>query len=102
MHGGLPVRHARELARLGVRFARTGEVDADAASSLKVGTRLVREWGGEVHQVLICESGYEYRNRSYGSLSQIARDITGTSWSGPRFFGIKRRTKSAVGETARG
>ena len=100
--GGLSSRHKRELARLGERFAKTGEIDADAGSMLKVGTRLVREWHGQVHQVLICERGYEYRDRSYGSLSQIAREITGTSWSGPRFFGLKRRTKVTGGETAHG
>ena len=86
--------------RLGVRYAKTGDVGADVAATLKVGTRLVRDWGGVPHQVLIREDGYLYGERVYGSLSKIARDITGTSWSGPRFFGLVRRTGAARVEGA--
>lgn len=87
--GGLASQHGRDLARLATRFAKTGAVDADAAATLKAGSRLVREWQGKVHQVLIREDGYVYGEQHYGSLSQIARHITGTSWSGPRFFGLQ-------------
>ena len=95
--GGLASEHVRELARLGKRYAATGEVEADATATLKVGTRLVREWRGTPHQVLIRDDGYGYRDRVYGSLSQIARDITGTNWSGPRFFGL-RSAKAGAGK----
>ena len=58
---------------------------------LRPGTRLVREWHGEVHQVMVRDKGFEYRKERYRSLSQIAREITGTRWSGPSFFGLRRR-----------
>jgi hypothetical protein len=53
------------------------------------GTRLIRSWHGQVHEVLATDRGYEYRGTNYGSLSKIAREITGTRWSGPAFFGTK-------------
>jgi hypothetical protein len=57
----------------------------------KAGTRYVREWQGKLHEVAVLPQGYEYNNRTYRSLSEIARTITGTRWSGPAFFGLKRR-----------
>jgi hypothetical protein len=57
-------------------------------ATLKPGTRLVREWRHEVHLVNVEANGYEYKGGRYKSLSQIARLITGTRWSGPLFFGI--------------
>jgi hypothetical protein len=57
---------------------------------LKAGTRLFREWRGHTHEVFVTDSGYEYSGFSYRSLSEIARKITGTRWSGPAFFGLKK------------
>jgi hypothetical protein len=57
----------------------------------KAGTRYVREWQGKLHEVSVLPEGYEYNGRVYRSLSVIARNITGTRWSGPAFFGLKRR-----------
>ena len=57
---------------------------------IKTGTRLFRQWRGHTHEVLVTESGYEYRQVGYRSLSEIARNITGTRWSGPAFFGLKK------------
>lgn len=54
------------------------------------GTRLVREYGGEEHVVTALTQGFEYRGKAYRSLSAIARTITGTPWSGPLFFGLRR------------
>ena len=54
------------------------------------GTRLIREWQGQIHQVTVLESEYDYRGRCYKSLSAIARQITGTAWSGPLFFGLRK------------
>ena len=56
-------------------------------AALPSGSRLIREWGGRVHTVDVTESGFRYQDRQYGSLSEIARAITGVRWSGPRFFG---------------
>ncbi len=56
---------------------------------LKVGTRLYRSWRGITQEILVLESGYSWRGKSYASLSEVARAITGTRWSGPRFFGLQ-------------
>ena len=54
------------------------------------GTRLIREWRGVEHQVTVLDDGFEYQGQRYKSLSVIARTITGTRWSGPVFFGLRR------------
>ncbi len=56
--------------------------------SPKFGARLIREWHGVTHIVTVTEDGFEYAGASYSSLSKIAKKITGTHWSGPRFFGL--------------
>jgi hypothetical protein len=60
---------------------------------VKPGTRLVREWNGQTHTVLVHADGVEWRGIRYGSLSIVAREITGAHWSGPRFFGLDRRSR---------
>ncbi len=57
--------------------------------ALKAGTRLYRAWRGVTQEVLVLEDGYGWRGKSYASLSEVARAITGTRWSGPRFFGLQ-------------
>jgi len=59
------------------------------SASLRHGTRLVRSWKGEVHEVYASNVGFTYRDKVFSNLSQIAREITGTRWSGPLFFGTK-------------
>ena len=61
-----------------------------ASRKLKAGTRLLRSWGGELHEVNMVEGEFFYRDARYGSLSEIARKITGTRWSGPLFFGTRK------------
>ncbi len=56
---------------------------------LKTGTRLYRSWRGVTQEILVLEGGYGWRGKSYASLSEVARAITGTRWSGPRFFGLR-------------
>ena len=59
---------------------------------LAPGTRLVREWHGERHEVLVLDGGgFEYRGRPYRSLSRIAQEITGVKWNGKLYFGLKSR-----------
>ena len=58
---------------------------------LSPGTRLVRSWGGNTHNVTVVDGGFDYRGKRYHSLSVIAREITGARWSGPRFFGLESR-----------
>lgn len=62
----------------------------------KAGTRYVREWQRKLHEVSVLPEGYEYNGHVYRSLSEIARSITGTRWSGPAFFGLKRRGAERV------
>ena len=62
--------------------------EPSAVASLQPGTRLLREWQGVVHEVIVHEQSVEYRGKSWSSLSAVAREITGTRWSGPRFFGL--------------
>jgi Protein of unknown function (DUF2924) len=61
-----------------------------------VGTVLIREWRGVRHRVTVLDHDVVYRGRRYKSLSEVARAITGTHWSGPLFFGLKNRAKEAV------
>ncbi len=56
---------------------------------VKPGTRLIRTWQGTQYDVLVRQDGYEHKGKLYRSLSDIAKTITGTSWNGWRFFGIK-------------
>jgi Protein of unknown function (DUF2924) len=66
------------------------------APPLGAGTVLIREWRGVRHRVAVVDQGVVYCDRHYRSLSEVARAITGTRWSGPRFFGLKRRKKESV------
>jgi hypothetical protein len=54
------------------------------------GTRLIREWNGRRHEVTVVSGGFEYQGRRYKSLSAIARQVTGTRWNGPLFFGLRK------------
>ena len=58
------------------------------------GTRLLREWHGETYEVVVTRGGYNYLGRNYGSLSIIARKITGTQWNGCAFFGLRSKAKA--------
>jgi len=58
---------------------------------LKPGTKLIREWHGHAHTVSVLDDGFEYQGERFGSLSRVARRITGVHWSGPLFFGISKR-----------
>ena len=60
---------------------------------LTPGTHVIREWGNERHQVTVEAAGFVYRGQRYRSLSEIARRITGTRWSGPLFFGLTPSAK---------
>src|SRR5208283_360478 len=60
------------------------------------GTVLIREWRGVRHRVVVLDNDVTYRGRRYKSLSEVARAITGTRWSGPLFFGLKGRAKEVA------
>lgn len=92
VHGSLSAAIKREIERLRKRVERTGKAGHIHAISLKTGTRLVRSWRGKSYHVLVCEDGFCFQGRQYASLSHVAREITGAHWSGPRFFGLKKRS----------
>jgi len=54
----------------------------------QAGTRLIREWHGKTYEVTVMDKGYHWHGKQYRSLTAIAHEITGTKWSGPRFFGL--------------
>ena len=66
----------------------------------KTGTTLVRKWRGQAHTVLVREDGFDYEGQHYRSLTVIAQRITGAHWSGPRFFGLTKRTGASLGAGA--
>ncbi len=83
--GGLSVRVIRALKA-------AAKPDARPAALTRLpgpGTRLVREWNGVLYEVEVLDDGFLWQGRLHRSLSAIAREITGTRWSGPRFFGIR-------------
>ncbi|WP_206362090.1 DUF2924 domain-containing protein [Sphingomonas montana] len=75
---------------------------ADPPIQLKPGTRLMREWNGRMHAVLVTDDGVLFDDQRYRSLSHVARAITGARWSGPRFFGLKPKGPPPVYGAARG
>ncbi len=100
--GELMPKELRQLERLagGESADRPGSEGKAPAVTLRPGNRLVREWQGRVHEVIVLDDQFLWKGERYGSLSEIARLITGARWSGPRFFGLtgtagrdKRRSK---------
>lgn len=87
--GGLPWHVRTKLEKIG----ETGEVPGHkrrAESDLAPGTTLVREYNGNTYRVKVMEDGrFELNGRPFKSLSKVAREITGTVYSGPVFFGLK-------------
>jgi hypothetical protein len=88
--GGLTPITQRRLTRFLKDFGKASKETASRSKrdGLSPGTRLVREWHGRSHSVEVMEKGYCYQGRHFGSLSQIAQEITDVHWSGPRFFGL--------------
>jgi len=98
-HGGLAPAAKRKLRSLVAEIEAKGAQVFDPGVALKPGARLVREWAGQTHTVIVLEDGFDYDGERCPSLTKIAAKITGAHWSGPRFFGIAkagaRRTAAA-------
>jgi hypothetical protein len=75
---------------------------AEPSRQVKVGAVIVREHKGVVHEVLVVPGGFRWRGEAYASLSTIARKITGVSWNGPRFFGLRSRAMEERGGPSAG
>ena len=82
--GGLPKGFVAKLKKAARQDPRA------PCHALKPGGRLIREWNGVTHVVDVVEGGFIWNGERFGSLSPIARAITGARWSGPRFFGLRR------------
>ena len=85
-HGGLSQTAKRTLHALARTTGSGGDHAPGQVAALKPGVRLVREWHGQAHTVLVLQDGFDYQGQRYRSLTQIAKAITGAHWSGPRFF----------------
>ena len=96
--GGLKPATRRYLEKVAVEAVRKKVGDDEVQkiiaplAIINPGTRLLREWHGVTYEVLVLEKGVQCNGKRYRSLSEVARVITGTKWSGPLFFGLKRRS----------
>lgn len=88
--GGLSKAAASRLDKIAKALEQGRAIEEFSRPQIKAGTRIVREWRGQVHVVTAFADYYEYGGESFKSLSEIARKITGTRWSGPLFFGLKK------------
>ena len=91
-HGGHSATTRRALAAMANETPGNGA--AAPAGSVSAGTHLVREWNGRTYQVEVVDNGYRFDGKTYPSLTAITKRITGTHWSGPRFFGLTPKRKA--------
>lgn len=89
--GGLKPSTRRLLAKVAADASAHRPIRAVPQPTPKPGTVLLREWHGTEHQVVVREDGLVFQGKTYKSLSEVARRITGTNWSGPLFFGLRQR-----------
>ena len=88
--GDLSAEIKRRLRRLYQSFNANPQHKPMPRRPLKPGLVLTRTWQGVLHQVQVTDQGFDYRGERFASLSEVARRITGTRWSGPLFFGLKK------------
>jgi len=87
--GGLKKGIAGELRRLAEDLDATGDIRRAKPTAIKPGARILREWNGVTHEVMVLDDGFAWNGQTWKSLTAIAGHITGAHWSGPRFFGLK-------------
>jgi Protein of unknown function (DUF2924) len=97
--GDLDAETVRFLERIDLTPSKQAAVPLTQAferrtRDLSPGTVLTREWGGQHHRVMVLDGGFAWQGRTYRSLSEIAKAITGTKWNGPRFFGLRDRKQA--------
>jgi hypothetical protein len=90
----------RKLSNIARALERNGSYEPQIRNDLSLGVVLTREWKGAIRKVTVVVDGFQYLGKKYGSLADIARTITGTRWSGPRFFGLEQRTARSVRKNA--
>jgi hypothetical protein len=96
--GSLSPDSRRRLRHLAATFEANPNPVVSNRHTIKPGTRLVRQWKEQVHVVEVEAEGYAYRGSRYENLSEIARLITGTRWSGPLFFGLRSKASTEIQE----
>jgi hypothetical protein len=99
-HGKLSASAQRELNRIVTLMGKNPAARIEAPRRIKAGAVLVRDWDTKAHCVTVLDDGFAYDGHTYASLSEIAREITGTNWNGPRFFGLRPNSKKSVNEMA--
>ncbi|MBN9488982.1 MAG: DUF2924 domain-containing protein [Alphaproteobacteria bacterium] len=93
-YGGLKSETRRRLKQLYKAFKTNPTYTPTPTLGLKPGLVLTREWNGARHQVMVLEEGFAYGGENFRSLSEVARRITGSRWSGPLFFGLGGKAES--------
>lgn len=94
--GGMSAAMRRRIVDLAQMMESKGDLMRPRTVALKPGAKLVREWRGDAHEVLVIENGFLWRGKRWRSLSVIAEEITGTHWSGPRFFGLVKKMDGKI------
>ncbi len=89
--GDLDSATERALIKIGEALHRGESYEPKIRGGFSPGVILSREWRGVIHRVTTADGGFDYLGKRYRSLSEIARAITGTRWSGPRFFGLEQK-----------
>lgn len=92
--GALTSEQHKRLEQIIKSYKRNPNCFDENVPVLKPGTRLVRNWNGKRYSVLVQNTGYEYKDKLYNSLSQVAFEITGTRWNGWVFFDLKKKDPS--------
>jgi hypothetical protein len=96
-YGGLPAATRRLLDQLVKAALAKPNGRLELPRRIKPGCELVRTWNRRSYRVMVLEDGFAYEGRTYSSLSEIASEITGTNWNGPRFFGLRRSSDATAG-----
>jgi hypothetical protein len=97
-YGGLTLTIQRLLDQMVRQLEVSGTLEIERSVRPKTGTRILREWRGRTYVVEVADDGFFHDGGRYASLSHVARAITGTRWSGPRFFGLKPESTRGEGE----
>jgi len=90
----------RELNRIIALLEKSPTARLKIRAHVKSGAMLVRDWKGKTYRVMVLDDGYAYDGHTYASLTEIARDITGIHWNGPRFFGLRPSGRKSNDEIA--
>jgi hypothetical protein len=97
-YGRLSISAQQQLSQIVKAMASKPSGRIELPRRIKPGAVLVKTWKGKSHRVTVLDDGFSFEERTYVSLSEIARKITGTRWNGPKFFGL--RANSPITESA--